>query len=69
MFLERGLEFTHEAVRVWEARFAPLIADCLRAKRRGQAGSSWYVDECVLRPELRASGPTGWPALAPTPST
>ena len=24
MFLERGFEFTHEAVRDWEARFAPL---------------------------------------------
>src|SRR5438552_5746056 len=45
MFLERGFEFTHEAVRDWEARFAPLIADQLRAKRRGQAGRSWYVDE------------------------
>ncbi len=45
MFLERGFVFTHEAVRDWEARFAPLIADQLRAKRRGQAGRSWYVDE------------------------
>ena len=27
MFLERGIAFTHEAVRDWEARFAPLIAD------------------------------------------
>jgi putative transposase len=36
-------------VRVWEARFAPLIADCLRAKRHGQAGSSWYVDETYVR--------------------
>ena len=25
MFLERGFEFTHEAVRAWEGRFAPLI--------------------------------------------
>jgi putative transposase len=38
MFLERGFVFTHEAVRDWEARFAPLLADGLRAKRRGQAG-------------------------------
>ncbi len=45
MFLERGFEFTHEAVRDWEARFAPLMADQLRTKRRGQAGISWYVDE------------------------
>ena len=26
MFLERGFEFTHEAARDWETRFAPLIA-------------------------------------------
>jgi putative transposase len=49
MFLERGFEFTHEAVRDWEARFAPLIADCLRATRRGQAGRSWDVDETYVR--------------------
>jgi transposase-like protein len=48
MFLERGFEFTHEAVRDWEAGFAPLIADQLRAKRRGQAGQSWYVDETYV---------------------
>ncbi len=45
MFLERGFEFTHEAVREWEARFAPLVADKLRAKRKGQVGRSWHVDE------------------------
>jgi hypothetical protein len=44
MFLARGFVFTHETVRDWEARFAPLIADQLRAKRHGQAGTSWYVD-------------------------
>jgi len=45
MFVERGFEFTHEAVRDWEARFDPLMADQLRAKRRGQVGRSWYVVE------------------------
>jgi putative transposase len=34
MFLVRGFEFTHEAVRDWEARFAPLITAQLRAKAR-----------------------------------
>jgi putative transposase len=38
MFLERGFAFTHEAVRDWEERFAPLIADQLRMKRRGHVG-------------------------------
>jgi len=49
MFLERGFSFTHEAIRDWEARFAPLIADQLRTKRHGQAGTSWYVDETYLK--------------------
>ena len=49
MFLERGFVFTHETVRDWEERFAPLIADHLRTKRRGQAGTSWYVDETYLK--------------------
>jgi putative transposase len=40
MFVVRGYDFTHEAVRDWEARFAPLLAAQLRAKRRGQAGKS-----------------------------
>ena len=48
MFLERGFAFTHEAVRDWETRFAPLLADRLRARRRGQAGRSWYVDETYI---------------------
>jgi putative transposase len=39
MFLQRGFVFTHEAVRDWEARFAPLLADQLRVKRRGQRGA------------------------------
>src|SRR5215831_1023672 len=49
MFLERGFVFTHETVRDWESRFAPLIADQLRRKRRGQAGRSWYVDETSVK--------------------
>jgi transposase-like protein len=49
MFLTRGFVFTHETVRDWEARFAPLIANQLRNKRRGQAGTSWYVDETYLK--------------------
>ena len=49
MFLERGVTFTHEAVREWERRFAPLLAEQLRAKRHGQAGRSWYVDETYIK--------------------
>ena len=49
MFLERGLVFSYETVRAWEARFAPLIAEQLRVKRRGQAGRSWYMDETYIK--------------------
>ena len=49
MFLARGFVFSHEAVRDWEARFAPLLADRLRARRRGQGGVKWHADETYLR--------------------
>jgi transposase-like protein len=49
MFLERGFVFTHEAVRDWEARFAPLLTERLRTKRRGKAGKKWYVDETYVQ--------------------
>jgi transposase-like protein len=49
MFLERGFEFTHEAVRDWEARFAPMFTQQLRARRKGKAGQSWYVDETYVK--------------------
>ena len=45
MFLVRGLVFSHEAVREWEAKLAPALAEDLRRRRRGKAGRSWYVDE------------------------
>jgi putative transposase len=49
MFLERGFVFTHETVRDWEARFAPLLAEHLRVKRRGHVAPSWYVDETYVK--------------------
>jgi transposase-like protein len=49
MFLLRGFEFTHEAVRDWEERFAPLLAEHVRRKRKGKAGRRWYVDETYVK--------------------
>jgi len=49
MFTVRGYDFSHETVRDWEARFAPLLTEQLRARRRGQAGKSWYVDETYVK--------------------
>nr|WP_228035820.1 IS6 family transposase [Oculatella sp. LEGE 06141] len=48
-FLLRGFEFTHEAVRDWEERFAPIVAEQLRAKRQGKLGKIWFVDERYIR--------------------
>jgi putative transposase len=49
MFLERGMVFTHETVREWEAQLAPLLSEMLRKHRRGRIGSSWYVDETYIK--------------------
>jgi transposase-like protein len=48
MFLVRGIVFSHEAVREWEAKLAPLLADELRQRRHGRGGARgrhWHVDE------------------------
>ncbi len=50
MFLTRGFSFTHETVRDWEERCAPLLTARLKARRRGKAGRKWRVDE--LRHEV-----------------
>jgi putative transposase len=49
MFLERGVVFTHEAVREWETQLAPLLSEMLRKHRRGRIGRSWYVDETYIK--------------------
>jgi putative transposase len=45
LFLIRGIVFSHEAVRDWETKLTPALAESLRRRRRGKAGRSWYVDE------------------------
>lgn len=42
MFLIRGIVFSHEAVRDWETKLTPAMAESLRRRRRGKAGRSWY---------------------------
>jgi putative transposase len=49
MFLIRGFVFSYEAVRDWEAKLTPALADELRRRRRGKVGPSWYVDETYIR--------------------
>jgi len=49
MFLIRGIVFSYEAVRDWEAKLTPALAETLRRRRRGQVGRSWYVDETYVK--------------------
>ena len=51
MFLLRGIEFTYEAVRDWEAKLTPLLIDNLRRRRGGgsRVRHSWYVDETYIK--------------------
>lgn len=49
MFLERGLTITDATVHEWERRFAPLLTERLRSKRRGKAGRSWHCDETYIK--------------------
>src|SRR5246127_4970419 len=44
MFLIRGFVFTYEAVRDWEAKLTPALAEELRRSRKGKVGRSWYTD-------------------------
>src|SRR5208282_3817408 len=49
MFLIRGFVFSYEAVRDWEAKLTPALAEDLRRRRKGKVGLSWYVDETYIR--------------------
>ena len=53
MFALRGMVFSHEAVREWEAKLTPALAEDLRRVRRGKVGRSWYVDETYLKVDGR----------------
>ena len=49
MFLIRGIVFSHEAVRDWEAKLTPALAEGLRRRRRGKVGKNWHVDETYIK--------------------
>ena len=41
---ERGIEVSHETIRVWWAKFVPELAQALRY-RKPRRGRSWHLDE------------------------
>src|SRR5215208_2854216 len=48
LLAERGIMVTYGTVRVWVARFGPLIARRLR-RRRGRPSNIWHLDEMFVR--------------------
>ena len=56
MFLIRGIEFSYEAVRDWEAKLTPTLIDNLRRRRKWRIGKSWYVDETYIKVRRRSCG-------------
>src|SRR4051794_34277475 len=50
--------------RDWEERFAPLMAEHMRRKRKGKVGHRWYVDETYLK--VKGNGAT---CIAPLTGT
>jgi len=53
MVLTWGVTVTHETVRTWEERLAPLLTARLKATRRGKAGPKGHVDETCVKVEGR----------------
>ena len=49
MFLVWGVVCSHEAVREWETKLAPLLGEPLRKRRRGKVGRNWYCGETYLK--------------------
>src|SRR3989304_4685302 len=49
LLLQRGYEVTHDTVRAWEFRFAPLLGERLRPRRGKAGGRSWYLDETYVK--------------------
>ena len=45
----RGIVFSYEAVRDWEAKLMPALAEELRRSRKGKVGRRWYIDKTYIR--------------------
>src|SRR4051812_22279524 len=45
IFLTRGVQLTHETIHNWQEQFGPLLAQHLKASRKGKATKNWRVDE------------------------
>jgi putative transposase len=48
LLAERGIQVSHEAIRLWCRKFGPAYTEQLRRRRPGPA-DKWYVDEMQLK--------------------
>ena len=48
MMLERGIDVSHEAIRLWTLKFGSEYARSLRCNRCG-CGDTWHLDEVFLK--------------------
>jgi putative transposase len=65
LMLARGIEVSHEAIRLWTLRFGAEYARRLR-HTRGPCSNVWHLDELCLM----INGERGWPWRAvPGPQT
>jgi putative transposase len=48
MMLERGIEVSHEAIRLWTLKFGSEYARRLR-RRQGRPGDTWHLDEVFCK--------------------
>jgi hypothetical protein len=64
MFAIRGIIFTYEAVREWEAKLTPALAEELRAAvaKRGAAGTSTKLTSRFMGAGAICIAPLGAPA-------
>ena len=60
LLFERGIDVSHETVRVWCAKFGPDLAEALRRRKLGR-GRSWHLDEM----RIMVGGVTRWLIVAP----
>src|SRR3954447_15890012 len=51
MFAMRGIVFSYEAVREWEVKLTPALAEDLRRRRRSKVGRRWVWGE--IFPEVQ----------------
>ena len=49
MFLVRGIVFSHQAVRDWEAKLIPAWPKSAAAADTATSARSWYVDETYIK--------------------